>query len=516
MYRKLHIWYTYCLFIHTVNTTYLEAGPHRKTTIPSIRKDIFQQNNLSIQFPFLQSTCVKEALHSFLPSCIKHGMDSIKTKERVETAIKLSLCEFETSGLSSIPNKCLLGYYHDTDSLMNCLSQTEYSSEWWTSYSGNYQRLSTICSEYSLPYEKEQLLDVFLNITDQFDMLNSNWDNITSELLKDVLGKWDTEIKHTTNKFDDYITDFFKTSDEYTHNFHSNISGLYSNFSLQMINENDAIVSLFNERDAELIHDLNNLKSLVDSIVSDILDEDVLNQIKVVKQENLNNWQEINNISSEIVSLNAQSRDKLSSELDTYVNSSLLQLQYLNNEVQESYASNIRILHNFDEEFQNAISLSIKNELLPELHSLKTEIANEWTSVTSFLNEDMILWNNEITEQFSMVMVKLNSTADKIEQINETVDHFYGNIILISEQFGHMSSAIIMVFKMGFAIASKKITWVMLIVFYLLKRMCRCTIPISILSIAKNSFGKVINYMLIILAMYYGSKAGSLFIALII
>lgn len=41
-----------------------------------------------------------------------HGVESVETELRVKTAIQLSVCEFEASGLTSYPPECS-GILHD-------------------------------------------------------------------------------------------------------------------------------------------------------------------------------------------------------------------------------------------------------------------------------------------------------------------------------------------------------------------------------------------------------------------
>lgn len=57
---------------------------------------------------------------------------------------------------------------------MDCMMELERSPQWWTTYSGNYQHLSSICFENSLPYEKDQILELFLNITDVYGEFYQN------------------------------------------------------------------------------------------------------------------------------------------------------------------------------------------------------------------------------------------------------------------------------------------------------------------------------------------------------
>lgn len=113
-------------------------------------------------FPFYKSSCVGDALKDFLPRCLKYGVEAVEPKVRVESAIKLSFCEFEESGLGHVPSSC---EELTSDGTKRCIDEMRSTPQWWTTYSGNYQRLPTLCYENSLPFEKEQYLELFLNIT---------------------------------------------------------------------------------------------------------------------------------------------------------------------------------------------------------------------------------------------------------------------------------------------------------------------------------------------------------------
>lgn len=122
--------------------------------------------NSSIQpqeyFPILKPTCVKNAINEFMSACTKYTSDSINPTIRAWTAVKLSICEFEAVGLKNIPTIC---YSDDLEPMMECMLEIDHSTQWWTTYSGNYQRLSTLCNDYNSYYQERKLVETLLNLT---------------------------------------------------------------------------------------------------------------------------------------------------------------------------------------------------------------------------------------------------------------------------------------------------------------------------------------------------------------
>lgn len=162
--------------------------------------DDITEDYLAVQFPFLRKHCVKDALADFLPQCISDGgILAIEDRIKVQTTIKLSICEFENSGLNDwVPRICLL---ENSDSLLHCMEDLDMRSEWWTTYSGYYQKLNELCNQYSLPFQQEKIVNTFLNLTDIATNVNNYWSNKFEEVM------YDTEIE--ISKYMNNISNFF-------------------------------------------------------------------------------------------------------------------------------------------------------------------------------------------------------------------------------------------------------------------------------------------------------------------
>ncbi|CAK7894224.1 nuclear fusion protein Kar5p [[Candida] anglica] len=142
--------------------------------------DLAVQDLLLIENQFqslaTKTKCVKEALSHVLPECATLGIDSVDIALRKLSALKLSICEFENSGIQ-YPTICRqVTTLNDCGS---CITELEKSPQFWTTYSGNYREIGSICYAESLPFEKDQILNLYSNITKlynefQFRMRESN------------------------------------------------------------------------------------------------------------------------------------------------------------------------------------------------------------------------------------------------------------------------------------------------------------------------------------------------------
>lgn len=108
------------------------------------------------------SECSRTSVEELVEQCSIGGIESLSPQLRTELAVKLSICEFQESSLD-YPELC-----HNLErpgDFYFCIQQLRQSSQFWTTYSGNYQKISSICHEAAMPFFKEHLVDLFLNVT---------------------------------------------------------------------------------------------------------------------------------------------------------------------------------------------------------------------------------------------------------------------------------------------------------------------------------------------------------------
>ncbi|OBA19040.1 Tht1-domain-containing protein, partial [Metschnikowia bicuspidata var. bicuspidata NRRL YB-4993] len=116
-------------------------------------KDLYQSQQL---------LCSQNALYEFINECQLRGADSVSPKLRIQLAVKLSICEFKEANVE-YPKSCQ-NVECDEDFEI-CVQEFLESPQLWTTYSGHYRRLRSVCYEEAVPFIRHNILDLFFNVT---------------------------------------------------------------------------------------------------------------------------------------------------------------------------------------------------------------------------------------------------------------------------------------------------------------------------------------------------------------
>lgn len=148
------------------------------------------------QFLANPSTCVQIAMRAIFAECARDGIHAVDPKDRRASAIEMSVCEFEVS-LLSYPVECsqpIIDYEA-------CVRELGLVPQYWTTYNGNYQYVGLFCEGVSRTHEKEQIIELYLNITTTFaqnqDRFHESFrksQDWASEMDK-VFDQWSSEFK---------------------------------------------------------------------------------------------------------------------------------------------------------------------------------------------------------------------------------------------------------------------------------------------------------------------------------
>ncbi|ODQ75727.1 hypothetical protein LIPSTDRAFT_1159 [Lipomyces starkeyi NRRL Y-11557] len=103
-------------------------------------------------------SCFRNMLAVILPSC-----EILTTDERVTFSIRLTLCELSAAHVKS-PRSCSFDL-NDHLNRQSCLKDLEASPQFWTSFSGNFRSIATICLAERKNHEKEEVIRLHQNIT---------------------------------------------------------------------------------------------------------------------------------------------------------------------------------------------------------------------------------------------------------------------------------------------------------------------------------------------------------------
>lgn len=258
-----------------------------------------------------RSKCVKDALKDITPECMRLGIDSIEPGLQKKAAIQLSICEFENSKVT-YPSSCY-NMISDND-FDSCIFDIERAPQYWTTFSGYYREITKICYEESLPFEKEQIISLYSNITKlyskMFQDLNDSYKDSThiqqtmknefkelQRMIKVILDqneKTSEEVKEKYEEFSEHYSSMLLTSLEISKNFSLGSESLvedmansikYLDFELSRISfaiEDLDFETKLTDMKNSVLDDVRNLSdesiSLLDSILTNLESLDILSQ----------------------------------------------------------------------------------------------------------------------------------------------------------------------------------------------------------------------------------------------
>lgn len=135
------------------------------------------------------SQCLRIALTEIIHQCRDNGLQSLTSTDRKYLALKLTICEMESFKLTP-PMTC--NNLYDEGQIDQCIVSIEKIPQYWTMFSGNYRDIRKICHEESIPHEKDEILNLYGNITKVFIHLNSEVARssvVSDKFVKDFQGK---------------------------------------------------------------------------------------------------------------------------------------------------------------------------------------------------------------------------------------------------------------------------------------------------------------------------------------
>ncbi|KGQ89695.1 hypothetical protein MG1_04630, partial [Candida albicans GC75] len=203
----------------------------------------------------------------------------------------LSICEFENAEIS-YPSECR------SQNLDTCILLLEKSPQYWTTFSGYYREIRNICHQISLPFAKDQILQVYENITEFYrtlmdEMTSSN--KYTENMQNELKAKFDKLI----NVIDLILADREKNREDLKSSFNifrTNFEKSLNNALLVMKHSYDDANSNINELERHLnyfINDMSQVYNLINEKALEVKSQqdritmnnvDILDQILSIKK----------------------------------------------------------------------------------------------------------------------------------------------------------------------------------------------------------------------------------------
>ncbi|KAK6202823.1 Tht1-like nuclear fusion protein-domain-containing protein [Scheffersomyces amazonensis] len=356
-----------------------------------------------------KNACVKEAIQNVLPECLNEGIDSLDPNLRKKSAISLSICEFQSSGVE-IPESCNpLNINYD-----ECMSDIKLSPQLWTSYSGNYREIANICYQESLPYEKDQILRLYSNITEIIykayeDYKVSNEYNEQAQL----------ELK---KKFDELLVSLNDLVKDYEIH-REEMKGEFEVYKVEVKSNLESTLSVISETYKGINTDFNEISTYISFFTS---------QIKDMKEDYLDLFASVENYSNDILE-NIENTSILSQKLTYHMIDTLNNLFDLLEENHEraqdislSLSENKEIQNDLERKiYQNNYELVLQNDLIiGEFNRMFSELMTTFNQTL-----EIALHNGEIeieifiNDTIGSLNGKLNETGTRLHEITFKIEN---------------------------------------------------------------------------------------------
>ncbi|CCH62546.1 hypothetical protein TBLA_0H02620 [Henningerozyma blattae CBS 6284] len=474
--------------------------------IPS-NEPILTQQYLEDHFPLLRSTCTKNALSTLLPRCVKEGFDQIPSELKSKTAIELTYCEFQISGLEAHIESCLKISSNDPESIVSCMLASDVATQWWTTYSGYYQNLPTVCFENSLTFEKEQILDLFLNVTQMYERFNG-------------------EINH---QLDNILNNVKNTSDEFINDLNQNFEESKENFQNELQVERNGVIVELNKLKNEmssmesLTEKINNNVKLqdmfindsltiaqagIDSIVNAVFNNNLDLEIQYLKQNHYTDIKNMGQISKEFVFGLRENQNDLFLEMTEKLNKALQNVSAFSNMVANELSYNAELVNELDVTIRGSLMENINEIILPELTTFKDQIIDDWFSMSQFLTNEINIYNEHIVGSFNNIDSTLNDTRMKISNIDQGLEKLETRLNCVIKTF----TTIINFFGMLLKLITNRFIWICIIPILTFARIYSSYMNPSVLL---YNF-KIIKIALVAISIYLGSIFGDTIFHLIL
>ncbi|KAG2731268.1 hypothetical protein G9P44_005684 [Scheffersomyces stipitis] len=246
-----------------------------------------------LYYKIKNNKCVMDSISNILPQCSAQGIESLDPYERKVSAVKLSICEFQEARMM-YPEYC-----NDlTNGVELCIAELQHTPQYWTTFSGYYREIATICYQESFPYQKEQIIDLYQNITlvyskflqdikksngnskereailkNKFDEVLATMNSIIGDQKRDrqemqsELQNYNTHLKFVLHDSISLLKDYSEEVDT----FLGNIDGHFT-----------SIISQLDELSTEIVNKKSNIDVVIDEVSEKVLASSQ-NSVKIVE-----------------------------------------------------------------------------------------------------------------------------------------------------------------------------------------------------------------------------------------
>lgn len=379
--------------------------------------DAFEVDMYSLSSMKHRSACVVEALQKFIPQCIVHGVDSIDPSVQKYLALKLSICEFENSHIE-IPSVC--HGMKDPVQYDSCIIQIERTPQYWATFTGYYREIVKICYEESLPFEKEQILHLYTNVT-----------KVLNRLMKDMQHAYSSSEENREQMFSGFtelrnmMKDIIRENNDASHVMRDNYNKIFKQYE-KVVEDTSQVSKVHGDRINEMMSDVVNTLQFTGFQVSELsLSLDALkfnDKIEEIKESTISEYRSMANMSMEATQNIFDQLNLLSKYADETRNST----------------SNIEISLQQSESHVDTMRNSLEDSTFFVKHYtelVKFELEHTLNFVADFqksaLDYALANANSELSkygEFMDNLNYKLEETNDKLVKVDANVDQLSRHI----------------------------------------------------------------------------------------
>ncbi|KAK6458309.1 Tht1-like nuclear fusion protein-domain-containing protein [Scheffersomyces xylosifermentans] len=471
-----------------------------------------------------RNQCIKEALKDLLPGCLTQGVDSIDPRQRKISAVKMTICEFQETGIA-YPDVCV-AFPTDYD-YAECISELEKTPQYWTTFSGYYREVSNICYEESIPFEKEQIITLYSNITliykSLFEDLKKSFDY--SEERQTVLkAKFDEmlsnilEVIKDSNQQRKAMKEEYKAYSEEVEIVLENtlivIQDSYNavEFSLDALNKH---LSFFTSEFQDLLASASQAKEIVETYNSEITEKLAAfsDESSRIADSVLGKFKEVESS----VSLNEKSSKELSVALHEsgYLALNLLSQLERNYGVAENYQ--LAFEENFNELLYN-FSCEFEENLERILDASKVkfdEMVNN--SVISLENRINYTWGHveSLSQTIDGLVLEVNKASAFVVQGLKSfkVTHIVKVASSVTSKIPHFTGIISRTFENFKVITSSALAVIVLILLLNVSKVIRKILSLKFLRISQIIY--VLRSVFVAISVMFGISCALIFIRIL-
>ena len=326
----------------------------------------------------------------------------------------------------------------DINSYENCIHALESSPQWWTTYSGNYQNLPQLCFENALPFEKEQILELFLNITDLYSdfqsAIQTHWLAFNTNLGTQA----ENSLNMLKHLFDDYLVEFTKTKKDHEHQMQHEFTSMKSEFQSDI----SALTEIVHEVDADILNDVTQLRISILSALKNT-EETLFEQLANQKKGAIQTTHEIAGLLSELAIQQKDLMGDIDGIFEGIIKSSMHKNYVIQDELLKAQEETVEVIHEFNGLVYNSIIPALSDSILPRIDQLSSKIVENMETVSINFSAQLHMWLHTLDDTFNELDERTNNSLSNIKylekdmtDLNKVLDNSIGGlkrIIIILE-----------------------------------------------------------------------------------